>query len=304
MIQSGSSAASTSRSLEPVAQSVAATVTKGPGEMIMVVVRGRLFRDGIQSVLESPGRTVVGSCETLDHIGARLDSVRPPDLFVVGGYEPEHLTELFSAIRRLRARIPTSKWLILSPRTDPALLRQALESGADGLLLEDSPAEVLQLLTRLILLGHPFVPAPLARVLSEDSGRAGLETAREPHAVRRWDGRDGSPAQGKVLAMPLEANRPARLQTGLGSLVAHGEPESRRQVDLSDRENEILGCLVSGHSNKIIARKLDIAEATVKVHVKGLLRKMQVSNRTQAAIRALRYPMVPAATDNPSDGAP
>jgi two-component system nitrate/nitrite response regulator NarL len=61
----------------------------------------------------------------------------------------------------------------------------------------------------------------------------------------------------------------------------------RRQIELSDRENEILGCLVSGLSNKVIARQLNIAEATVKVHVKGLLRKMQVSNRTQAAILAL-----------------
>lgn len=54
--------------------------------------------------------------------------------------------------------------------------------------------------------------------------------------------------------------------------------------ELSNREIGILRCLVDGDPNKIIARKLGITEATVKIHVKGILRKLQVINRTQAAI--------------------
>ena len=57
----------------------------------------------------------------------------------------------------------------------------------------------------------------------------------------------------------------------------------------SDREWEILRCLASGSSNKAIARELSIAETTVKVHIKSLLRKLGVSNRTQAAIWALNH---------------
>src|SRR5439155_27058982 len=53
---------------------------------------------------------------------------------------------------------------------------------------------------------------------------------------------------------------------------------------LSPREKAILRCLIEGDSNKCIARKIDIAEATVKVHVKAILRKIRVHNRTQAAI--------------------
>jgi two-component system nitrate/nitrite response regulator NarL len=53
---------------------------------------------------------------------------------------------------------------------------------------------------------------------------------------------------------------------------------------LSPREKSILQCLIEGYSNKCIARKIDIAEATVKVHVKAILRKIRVQNRTQAAI--------------------
>jgi two-component system nitrate/nitrite response regulator NarL len=56
---------------------------------------------------------------------------------------------------------------------------------------------------------------------------------------------------------------------------------------LSPREREILSHLTEGHSNKGIARILGITEATVKVHLKSLLRKIKVENRTQAAIWAL-----------------
>jgi two-component system nitrate/nitrite response regulator NarL len=56
---------------------------------------------------------------------------------------------------------------------------------------------------------------------------------------------------------------------------------------LSPRENEILQALVTGASNKVIAYKLGITEATVKVHLKTLLRKIDVNNRTQAAIWAM-----------------
>jgi two-component system nitrate/nitrite response regulator NarL len=64
-------------------------------------------------------------------------------------------------------------------------------------------------------------------------------------------------------------------------------PESKFTPRLSVRERSILSCLIEGDSNKVIARKIDIAEATVKVHVKAILRKIRVHNRTQAAIWAM-----------------
>jgi two-component system nitrate/nitrite response regulator NarL len=54
----------------------------------------------------------------------------------------------------------------------------------------------------------------------------------------------------------------------------------------SEREAQILRLLTKGSSNKSIARELGLAEATVKVHVKAILRKAKVANRTQAAIWA------------------
>ena len=56
---------------------------------------------------------------------------------------------------------------------------------------------------------------------------------------------------------------------------------------LSDREQQILKDLAKGHSNKVIARTCSLAEATVKVHLKSILRKTRLANRTQAAIWAV-----------------
>lgn len=56
---------------------------------------------------------------------------------------------------------------------------------------------------------------------------------------------------------------------------------------LSPREREVLSHLLAGHSNKVIARHLGTSEATVKIHLKNLLRKIKVGNRTQAAVWAL-----------------
>ena len=86
--------------------------------------------------------------------------------------------------------------------------------------------------------------------------------------------------------------------TDLATLLVNGTPTPPRSGKrvlndevknrgLSERELQILQCLAQGDSNKTIANRLDITEATVKVHVKSLLRKIQASNRTQAAIWAV-----------------
>jgi two-component system nitrate/nitrite response regulator NarL len=63
--------------------------------------------------------------------------------------------------------------------------------------------------------------------------------------------------------------------------------EGKYTLRLSERQKSVLRCLVEGDSNKVISLKINIAEATVKVHVKAILRKIGVSNRTQAATWAM-----------------
>jgi len=66
-------------------------------------------------------------------------------------------------------------------------------------------------------------------------------------------------------------------------------PIDRAAPRLSAQEMRVLDGLTKGHCNKVIARELGIADATVKVHVKAILRKLRVRNRTQAAAWAIRH---------------
>jgi two-component system, NarL family, nitrate/nitrite response regulator NarL len=68
-------------------------------------------------------------------------------------------------------------------------------------------------------------------------------------------------------------------------------PDSK-VAQLSPREKEILRCLARGSSNKEIGRDLGIAEATVKIHVQHLLRKLDVTSRVQAAVIASEHGLV------------
>ena len=86
------------------------------------------------------------------------------------------------------------------------------------------------------------------------------------------------------LVMLGEPIFPAAILTQLRELT--GLPNRGSGQSLSAREKAILECLTEGASNKAIARKLHIAEATVKVHIKSILRKLQAKNRTQAAMWA------------------
>jgi two-component system nitrate/nitrite response regulator NarL len=87
----------------------------------------------------------------------------------------------------------------------------------------------------------------------------------------------------KVMPSELVSGFPARW-TGR---VLPSMPERDAISLLSDREIETLRYLILGSPNKVIAGHLDISEATVKVHVKAILRKLGAQNRTQAAIWAV-----------------
>jgi two-component system, NarL family, nitrate/nitrite response regulator NarL len=76
-------------------------------------------------------------------------------------------------------------------------------------------------------------------------------------------------------------------RTDGGPLLAQPADEIVKRLSL--REAEVLHCIVQGDSNKHIGRRFEIAETTVKVHVKSILRKINARNRTQAAIWALNH---------------
>lgn len=69
--------------------------------------------------------------------------------------------------------------------------------------------------------------------------------------------------------------------------------QAKRALGISSRENEVLGLLAAGHSNKEIARLLDISPNTVKTHVASIMAKLDANRRTQAIRNARAFGIIP-----------
>ena len=90
--------------------------------------------------------------------------------------------------------------------------------------------------------------------------------------------------EGETVVDPSLAGRVALSAARLSA----GEFWSGAHLGLTQRESEVLELLVSGHSNKAVASKLVVSEDTVKTHIRGLYRKLDVSDRSGAIAVALR----------------
>ena len=239
------------------------------GQTALVVASRLWFREGLKGLLQASGIVSVSDGATVEIAFAGLGSDARPDVGIVSleGDDDRMLRDL-ETLARWRAQWPDIKWVVLSSSLHPALLMAALEARVDGLFHVDISEHVLQRSVELILLGQTLFPPELSRLLLNASRSMLPGVSDSGHAMR---------AQNSTSPNPERGHEPA--------------------VMLSPREHQILQCLVAGDPNKVIARKLEIAEATVKVHIKGLLRKVKASNRTQAAIWAMNQRSEPAAIE-------
>jgi DNA-binding NarL/FixJ family response regulator len=91
----------------------------------------------------------------------------------------------------------------------------------------------------------------------------------------------------KALSFVISGGKffpPESLFSSAPSVVREKSENSNGTLHLTQRQNDIIEALKFGHSNKIIARRLNIAEATVKIHIRQIMRKLGVQNRTQIAL--------------------
>jgi len=105
--------------------------------------------------------------------------------------------------------------------------------------------------------------------------------------------KDMEPEQ-MVESLKTAANGKLTISEALTHILAaalrgQNRPESIHEADLTDQEVRILERIASGMSNKVIGRELDIAEGTVKVHVKHILRKLNLKSRVEAAVWAVEH---------------
>ncbi|WP_249158247.1 LuxR C-terminal-related transcriptional regulator [Bradyrhizobium jicamae] len=165
-------------------------------------------------------------------------------------YTGDDFEGIVEQIEVLRERHPKARLAVVADHYRPQEMVAALRAGANGYFIDVMKCDVFVKSIELIMMGETiFPPAFMASVVDPEIGRLDR-------------------------AVPHDVDNAAILLT----------PQDKTTQLLSPREKSIMKCLIAGDSNKSIARKIDIAEATVKVHVKAILRKIRVQNRTQAAI--------------------
>ncbi|EWY40043.1 transcriptional regulator [Skermanella stibiiresistens SB22] len=173
-----------------------------------------------------------------------------------------------------------------------ASIQQAVEAESvkSKLVIVDYPVDADETLSQLRA-GFPDARiVVLASELSADRLKAAMGAGADGYLLK-----DVSPEaliQSLQLVVIGEKVFPTNLAALLLTQISAPAPQGSWR-GLSGREREILQHLVMGASNKLIANKLGITEATVKVHLKTLLRKIDVNNRTQAAIWAMNNGITP-----------
>jgi DNA-binding NarL/FixJ family response regulator len=214
----------------------------------ILVGKSVLLREGLARILRSANFRILASVACADDLlPSKLQRHQPLFLIVHTGDDFEAAVEQIELFRdqHLSGRIA-----IVADHYRLDDLVSAFRAGAHGYFVDVMTCDALIKSIELVMMGETiFPPALLSLIL-------GAESDRHSAAVS-----------------PDESNQ--------AILVTTEDPIAPQ---LSPREKLILRCLIDGDSNKCIARKIDIAEATVKVHVKAILRKIRVQNRTQAAI--------------------
>jgi two-component system nitrate/nitrite response regulator NarL len=166
-----------------------------------------------------------------------------------------------AAIRQVglfKERHSAARIAVLADHDQPSDIVSAFRVGANAYFIKVAPCDSFIKSLELVMLGETILPAAILSIILD---RAVDDDDDQEHEAVVSDSRKTT---GELL-----------------------DGENNDMPRLSTREICILNCLIEGYSNKVIARKIDIAEATVKVHVKAILRKIRVHNRTQAAIWAM-----------------
>ena len=169
---------------------------------------------------------------------------------------------------------PGVKAVILAASQKPEDIVAALRAGACGFLSQDLPGETLLRSLELIAHGEMIVHPQFAW---NPAAAGDAVTNGESEKVSALVTTNGKPQ----LTQRFQPRSPLAV-----AAEAANENQTSDVPSLSRREMLILRMLMQGASNKVIARNMVITESTVKVHMKAILRKLRLQNRTQAAIWA------------------
>jgi DNA-binding NarL/FixJ family response regulator len=224
-------------------------------------------------------------------------------IYSVGAPSPH---EVFTEIQVLHTLRREAALAIVSDDENPTTVLAAMRCGAQGYFSNSMPPDLaLQALSFVLHGGTYFpptailasqtlnTPAPIEYRhpdLSQEQPLAGPEQQTQAPPLGPEDGlyeQQGSLFDDKAAIVPRD----------------HGFNGGRHAAEFTERQYAVLVCLCQGDPNKVIGRKLGMTETTVKVHVREIMRKLGVSNRTQVAIAAAHVCLDGAVELAPADTA-
>jgi two-component system, NarL family, nitrate/nitrite response regulator NarL len=218
-----------------------------------------LFRDGLCQILTGTRFKPVHVAAEVDEAAIEHLSSAQTSLWLLG---LERCNErALQLIGQLCPATSGVKAVILAEFQTTDDVSRAIKAGASGFLCQDISRERLVTSLELIALGEIVVPATYLHAIAARTAQSEQPQSRAEHVVASEE-----------MANGAEHSIDEGLIKGF-----------------SKRETSVLRLLIQGASNKIIARQLVITEATVKVYIKAILRKLRLHNRTQAAMWASNH---------------
>jgi len=222
---------------------------------LLIVDDQALIREGLQTLLNSkPDLRVVGNAENgqqaIQIIEKLYETPQKPDLILMDVRMP--VLDGVAATQIISQSFPDIKVMVLTTFNDTEYVRQAIKFGAKGYLMKDTLSDELANAIRTVHKGYTqFAPGIIEKALDDS-----LKTFPTSNINESSNQQLGEPPQ---LAL------------------------------LSAREKEVLRLIASGCSNREIAEQLYISENTVKNHVSNILYRLELRDRTQAAIFARSF---------------
>jgi two-component system, NarL family, response regulator DegU len=217
---------------------------------IAIIDDHQLFREGVKRILDfEPNFEVVAEGDDGSEALSLVETYHP-DVIIMDINMPK--INGVEATRELIDHYPDSKVLILSIHDDENYVSHALKTGATGYLLKEMDADALIEAVKVVADGGSYLHPKVTHNLVKE--------------YRRLAVNDGNHVAGQF--QQSEVRRPLHL--------------------LTRRECEVLQMLADGKSNRGIGEALFISEKTVKNHVSNILQKMNVNDRTQAVVEAIK----------------
>lgn len=231
---------------------------------VVVIEDHNLTRIGLQAALQAEADIkIVGEAANATD-GLQLLLTLKPDVATIDiGLPDMDGIELTRKYRQFQQQNPdlTTKILILTMQNSEEAVLAAFGAGADSYCMKDIDRDRLVDAVKTTYTGSPWIDPTIADIV--------LKQVRQ-------DDVSGSSSGKRVLIDGLDSEIEKTIETS----------------SLTQREMEVLELIVAGCDNAEIAQKLYLTIGTVKTHVRGILSKLCVSDRTQAAVRALRGGLV------------